>query len=173
MHNKTYMRSKIPLPLVLLFILNLLVVITLEILLLYPAPVPLTAEALASHSSTYAGCTITASADMGKLYCYLVETADGQIHLVPTHGHGLAYKRAKILKKQIAIIPEDPESTIPVKTGLHTSLVTVRTEPLSSTPYLEIDFYGSGGQSAVTIYMVIAAVLEALELSLWHLLTKQ
>lgn len=171
MNTDKYRRSKLPVSLVLLFLLNLLVVIALEILLLYPAPFPVTPEALAEFDSRYAGCTITQEAEQGGLYCCLAETADGEIHMIPARSHGLAYNRAKLLKKYITVIPEGQETTIPIRIGVHTSNVTVSAEPLSS---IAIDYYGSTNIcTAATLYMVIAAVLEGLELALFHLLRRE
>lgn len=147
-----------------------MVVIALELLLLYPVPVPLTEEALAQYDSDYEGCTILYTADRGKLSCHLVQTTDGELHMVPTHGHSLAYKRAKVLKKYIAAVPENEDITLPVKVGLHTSNVTIGTEAQSGSRYFTIDYYGSSTQNTTTLYMVIAAVLEAMELAVFHLI---
>lgn len=170
MHNDKYYRSKIPVSLVLLYLLNLLVVIALELLVLYPVPVPLTEQALAEYDRRYEGSTILYTADRGKLSCHLVETADGELLMVPTHSHSLTYKRAKVLRKYIVSIPEDEEITVPVKVGLHTSNVTVGTEALTGNRCITIDYYGSSIRNATTLYMVIAAALEAMELAIFHLI---
>lgn len=180
MHRDSYWRSKIPVPLVLLYLLNLVLVLALEVLLLYPCPTEMTPEELAQFDSTFEGCTIVQSYNRVKLNCYLVETADGGIYLIPTHSHGIFSSRARIYKKHITPIPADGEITIPIRIGVHTSNVTVSRSPL---PYMEnqepsdlsisIDYYGGSTQAAATVYMVIAAVLEGLELALWYLITKQ
>ncbi len=174
-------KAKVPVFLVLLFVVNLLVVMALEILLFYPAPFPLTAEALAEFDSRYEGCTITQEAEQGKLYCCLVETADSETHMIPAHGHSLAFKRAKILKKYITVIPKDQEVTIPVRIGVHTSNVSLSRSHIpyfenreSSDLYLSIDFYGgTNDRATTTIYMVIAAVLEGMELALFQLIRRE
>ncbi|MBQ2854348.1 MAG: hypothetical protein IJE81_02620 [Oscillospiraceae bacterium] len=174
-------KAKVPVFLVLLFAINLLVVIALEILLFYPVSLPLTEEALAESDSRYESCTITRETERSGLHCFLVKTADGETHMIPLRSHGLAYSRAKLLKKYITHIPEDQEITIPVKIGVHTSHVLVTPEPL---PYMEdqepaelyiaIDYYGSTNlRTTTTLYMVIAAVLEGLELALFQLIRRE
>lgn len=177
-----YWRSKIPLPLVLLFLVNFFVVIALEVLLLYRTPLPLTEESLAKFDSTYTGCTILQEHRRNQLWCYLVETQSGDVHLIPAKSNGLFLSKGRIYGKQIIPVPEDiSETNYNIKIGIRTSTVTVSPEPI---PYMEnqqpgelflaISYAATGDyRGTITIYIAIAAILEVLELALWHLLTRQ
>ena len=181
MDRNKYRNSKIPASLALLFALNIFLVIALEILLLYPHPAELTEEYLAGYDAGYQNCTIITSQETGTLRCYLVKTESGAYSMIPTQHHGLFTGKAKIYEKQITTVsPDAAETEITVKTGVHSSLVTVRQEPLEGygtetfERYLYILYHASGNMSGtMTLYMVIAAILEGLELAIWHLVRQQ
>ena len=178
MHKDKYWRSKIPVGLALLFVANLFLVIAIEVLAFYPHPAAITEKDFASVDSIYENCTIVDRDDRTQFQCYLVKTTDDQLHVIPVKVHGLIYSRATIIEKQITLVSPDIDSTeIIVKNGIHSVTVGVSREPFPGMEqeqhemYLEIIYHGGGSASMVTsLYMVIAAILEALELALWQLL---
>lgn len=181
MHNDKYYRSKIPLPLILLFLVNLFLVIAVEVLLIYRYPAALTPEALQAYDRTYENCTIMDQDDAGALCCCLIKTTSGEFYMVPLRRHSLVWDRARILTSQITPIPADVDTlNLTIKNGIHSSSVTISREPMPGTGtdthelYLNITFVGGGGSRAgATLYMVLSALLEGLELSLLHLIKKQ
>ena len=179
MSRDTYYRSKIPVKLVLLFLANLLLVIALEILLLYKAPVPLTPDALAAFDPAYENCTILQEHQRGHLWCYLVETEAGETRLIPMKAHGLVFTRGRIYEDQIVTIPENvQETTYNMKIGIHTSTVTVSSEPLpwmepqeSQDLYMGISYAASSNASETgVLYFILGAVLTFLELAVIQLI---
>lgn len=180
MDRNKYWSSKVPVPLALLFVVNVFLVMALEILLFYRYPADLTAADLAAMNPAYENCTIIASDDVGTFRCWLVKLESGDYAMVPARQHGLASSRAKVYKNQItSVSAETEEVEITVRTGVHSSLVSVSRHPNpydveSLERYLYILYHGaSGGQGALALYMLIAAVLEGMELSIWHLIRQQ
>lgn len=179
MHRNKYWQSKIPVRLVLLYAANLILVILLEILLVYPLSKPLTEANFASIDSCFKNCTIITTDETNGLTVYLIETADGQQHIIPTRQHSIAYNRCRIYDKQIQSVPEaDGSHTVTVRIGLRNIPITVIREQwqVSEDEYttietVSIDSYTSSSyRSTGTLYMVIAAVLEFIELAIWQLL---
>lgn len=169
MQNDKYWRSKVPVHLALLFVVNVFLVMALEILLFYRYPADLTEADFAGLDSAYQNCAIVASDDVSTFRCWLIKTEAGDYAVVPAQQHGILTGKAKILKSQIQILPADTEETVlSIRRGVHTTSVIARLKPL---PGLNIDYFGFGsGKGAATLYMVIAAILEFLELAVWELI---
>ena len=179
MHNNKYWQSKIPVKLALLYAANLILVILLEILLIYPLSKPLTEANFANMDSRFENCTIITEDETNGLAAYLVEAADGQQYIIPTRQHSIAYNRCRVYNKRIQPIPEgDGSHTVTVRIGLRNIPVTVIREQwqVSQDEYttietLSIDSYVSSSyKSTSTLYMIISAVLEFIELAIWQLL---
>ena len=177
--NKSkHMQSKIPLPLVFLFLVNVFVVMAVELLVFYPHPAALTESWLEEYDSAYSNCTIVTNSEAGDFRCWLVKPESGDYVMIPTKYHALFSNRAKIYTDQITSISADTEEQeITVKTGIHSSLVTVRQTPVEGLGtenlerYLYILYHSSGNMRGMTtLYMVIAAILEGLELAIWQLI---
>ena len=180
MNRNKYWSSKVPVPLALLYVINVFLVMALELLLFYPHPSVLTEAYLADFDSAYENCTIVTSDDVETFRCYLVKMASGDYSMIPTQQHGLISSRAKVYKNQITPVSADTEDVeITVRTGVHSSLVAVSQNPRpgygveTSERYLYILYRGTGsGSGTMTLYMLIAAILEGIELAIWHLITR-
>lgn len=170
MSREQHYMSKVPPKLILLFLVNLILIIGLEVLLIYRYPAKLDTQTLASFDDSYEDCTILQAHQRGYLWCYLVQTQEGEIRLIPVRTHSIFFNRGRIYDDQIVTISEDIQETVfPVKLGLHTSTVTVSSEPMPnmltqepSDLYMAISSAASG--DAATVYMLLAAVLELAEL---------
>lgn len=160
MHNEKYWNSKIPVVYALLFVLNVALIVLFEILVLYTLPQDLTPEILAQENPAYENCRILSRERADIVTCYLVELENGDLELVTTRQHNFLYMRCRLLEKQTAPIPAQGQTTVQVKLGIHTVPVTVengsRIEPFS--------FVSTRSRNAPTMYMVLGAVLELMEL---------
>ena len=171
MRQEKYWASRVPLPLALLFVLNVFLIVAFQLLFLYRYPAQPDATALARYDTVYDGCTIAGSDSVSGLNASLVETADGQTHLVVTKAHDVAYGRGKILYAEPVEEPQSGEQAVFVKNGIHTS--EIRIAPVPGGTSVSIQYGYSGGLKEITaLYMLLAAVLEALELLVIHFIRK-
>lgn len=167
MQNEKYWHSKIPLSLALLFLVNVFLIVGAELLFFYRYPAQPDAYTLAKFDSVYEGSTILHSDSISYLTASLVETADGQTHLVVIRSHGVAYGRGKIIYSEPVEITNS-EQTVYVKNGIHTSEIRITGGDTVTIHY----GYSGGVKEATTRYMFLGAVLEALELLVWHFIKK-
>ena len=169
MHTREkYWASKVPLPLALLFLINVFLVVGLELLFVYKQPAIPESTDLAKYSTVYEDCNVVNQDSQNRLTASLVETADGQTHLVVTKGHSLALSQGNIIFAQPVAMEDSGEITVNIKNGVHTSTVTIRKIPTDLLA-VTIEYSASGGVKEVTAwYMFLAAVLEALELLVIH-----
>lgn len=165
--HEAYLRSKIPVGLVLLFLLNAVLIVALEVMFFYRLPANLNETDLSAMDSGYQGCRIRSEDRANSLSCYLVECSDGSLHLVSTKNHGLFFNRARKIGDSPISVSEGER--IPVKVGIRTAEVTYHDSNLITI----FHYNGSSFQGIGTIYMVLAAILEALELFLYQLLKGQ
>lgn len=168
MQNEKYWSSRIPVVYALLFVLNAAIVVLIEVLFLYTLPQELTPEDLAEKNPAYEGCVFLASESSNEMTCYLVKTQSGETHLVTTQRHRVLFMRSRLLKSQTAIIPEESRITVNVKIGIHTVPVTVENASFSES----FHFNGGDSKAVTTWYLVLGAVLEALELMAYHFIRK-
>lgn len=168
--QEKYWASKVPLPLALLFVLNVFLVVVFQLLFFYRYPAQPDAAALAKYNSLYSDCTILNSDSISGLTASLVETDDGNIHLVVTKSHGVAYGRGRILYAEPLEMPDTAEQIVYVKNGIHTSeIVITNIVPGDQTVTIRYG-YSDGFRSSAIWYIAIAAILEALELMVLHLI---
>lgn len=162
--HEAYMRSKIPVGLILLFLLNVMLIIALEVMFFYQLPARIDETALAAMNPQYHSCMIRSEDHANSLSCYLVEQEDGSLHLVSTRKHGLFFTRAKKIDDTPVSVSEGER--IPVKIGVHTAEITYHNRNTITIFHYTED----GFRSAGTLYMVLGAILEGLELALYQLL---
>lgn len=170
MWKEKYLSSKIPLFLVLLYVLNLVILICAQVLLLYRFPAQPDADALARYDSVYEHSSVFNQDSRNHLTATLVYTYDGQPHLIVTKAHPIAYGRGKIIYAQALEIPETGKLTVTVKNGIHSSEILVQKVPDN---FLSVSFQyaASGGiREYATVYMLLTALLEGLELVVWNLI---
>lgn len=169
MHTREkYWASKVPLSLALLFLVNVFLVIGLELLFVYKYPAKPEEADLAQYDSVYEGSDVFIRDDHYDLIASLANTADGNTHLVVTKTHPIFYSRGKIVYAQPVEMPEVGEVLLRVKTGIHTSEIEIKDIP---TGVWSVNvLYGNTGniRGITTYYMVLAALLEALELMVLH-----
>lgn len=172
MHQKKYWASKVPLSLALLFLVNVILIAAIQILAFYRYPAQPDPASLARYDPVYEDCRILIGDSVNYLNASLAETNHGQIHLVVTKAHTIAYGRGKILYAEPVEIPSTGEQTVYVKNGIHTSEIAVG-NTVDGFPHVTIR-YGYGGtiKELSVLYMALAAVLEALELIVFHLIRK-
>ena len=172
MHREKYWSSKVPLPLALLFVLNVLLIFAAEVLFLYTFPAQPGAEDLAKYDPVYKGSRVLISDERSYLGASLVEASDGQTHLVVTRYHSIAYNRCRILYAEPVEIPASGEQTVSVKNGIHTSEIGIG-NTVADYPFVAIRYSNTGTiREQSVIYMLLAAVLEALELAVFYLIQK-
>ena len=161
-----------PLSLALLFLLNVLIIAAGQILIFYRSPAQPDAASLASYDPVYEGSNVLISDKSGYLTAALVETSDKQIHLVVTKIHSLAYNRGRILYAEPVELPVSGEISVSVKNGVHTSRILAG-NTAADFPYVTIEYGYSGTiREQSVLYLILAAVLEALELMAFHLIRK-
>ena len=168
MHRQKYYRAKIPLSLVLLFLANVFLVMALELMFVYKYPATVDEATLGKYDSAWVGSTILSQDSYSSsLDVSLVELPDGSRILLTTKPHGIAYGRAKLTDVQNVELTEE-EQVFYIRNGIHTSEIAVTG---GDTVTLR---YGHGGtlSEKTTIYMVLAAVLETMELGLYQLIKK-
>jgi len=166
MHREKYWRSKIPLSLALLFLLNVFLIMAVELLVFYPHPSELDAAMLENYDPAYADVRILSMDDSSYLVAHLVQTPEDSRHLVVTKRHPFIYSRAKIIHAEPLPSDESSEQVIYVKNGIHTSEIAVTGGNMVTMRY----GYGGGIREITTLYLVLGAVLEGLELLIWHLI---
>lgn len=169
MHTREkYWASRVPLPLALLFLLNMFLVMGAELLFFYKYPSKPEGADLAKYSTVYEGSDVFIQDDHYDLIASLANTADSQTHLVLTKTHPLVYSRSKIVYAQPVEMPEAGEVLLRVKTGVHISEIEIKDIP-SGVWSVNILFGNTGNIREITAwYMVLAALLEALELMIFH-----
>ena len=97
MHTREkYWASKVPVSLALLFLLNVFLVMGGELLFFYKYPSKPEGADLAKYDTVYEGSDVFIRDDHYSLIASLVNTADGQTHLVVTQPHTLVYSRSKM-----------------------------------------------------------------------------
>ena len=166
--QEKYWASKIPVCLVLLFLLNVFLVMGMELLLFYKYPSLPEGTDLANYDSVYADSDVFIRDDHYNLIASLANTADGQTHLIVTKRHPLVSTRGRIVYAEPVEMPESGEVLLYVKAGIRTTEIEIRDIP-SGVWSVNIRFASSGNVREISvIYMVIAAVLEALELMVIH-----
>ena len=172
MHQEKYWASKVPLSLALLFVLNILLVVAAELLFVYRYPAQPDAASLEKYGSAYEECRILNKDSVNYLTASLVQTHDGQMHLVVTKAHEVAFGRGKILYAEPVEIPDKEEIAVFVKNGIHTSEIRIQAIP-SGVPAVTVHYGYSGGiREASALYMLLAASLEAIELLVLHLIKR-
>jgi len=149
-----------------LFLLNVFLIVAAELLLFYPHPSKLDAAVLENYDPAYADCRILSIDDPSYLVAYLVQPSDDSRHLIVTKRHPFIYSRAKIVHAEPIPSDESGEQVIYVKNGIHISEITVTG---GDTVTIRYD-YGGGIKEITTLYLVLGAVLEGLELLIWHLI---
>lgn len=170
MHREKYWSSKAPLPLALLFLFNVFLVAAVQILAFYPYPAQPDATSLEKYDPVYEECRILIGDSVNYLTATLAETKDGQTHLVVTKAHAVAYGRGKIIYAKPVEIPASGECVISVKNGIHTNEIRIKVIP-TGEPTVTISYGYSGGiREAAPLFMLLAALLEALELIVFHLI---
>lgn len=172
MHREKYWASKVPLPLALLFLVNVFLIVGAELLFFYKYPAKPEGADLAKYNAVYEDSDVFIRDDHYSLIASLANTNDGQTHLVVTKTHPLFYSRGKIVYAQPVEMPEAGEVLLRVKTGIHTSEIEIKDIP---TGVWSVNvLYGNTGnvREITVIYMVLAAVLEALELLVIHFIRK-
>lgn len=165
MHTREkYWASKVPLPLALLFLLNVFLIVAVELLFIYKYPAQPDAAALARYDGVYEGSSVIIGDSIAGLSASTVETADGQTHLVVTKAHSLVIGRGKVIYAEPVQMPESGELTVSVKNGIHTSQIELKDIPSGAWAATIHYAYSGGIKEATAFYMILAAVLEGLEL---------
>ena len=172
MHREKYWSSKVPLPLALLFLFNVFLVAAVQILAFYPYPAQPDAASLEKYGSAYEECRILNKDSVNYLTASLVQTHDGQIHLVVTKAHEVAFGRGRILYAEPVEIPDKEEIAVFVINVIHTSEIRIQAIP-SDVPAVTIHYGYSGGiRETSVLYLLLAASLEAIELMVLHLIKR-
>ena len=164
MHREKYWRSKIPLAL--LFLLNIFLIMTVELLAFYPHPSKLNTAMLENYDPACADCTILSSDTSGYLESYLAQASDGSVHLIVIKSHPVFLKRAKMLHAAPVTVDDSGEQPVYVKNGIHTSEIVITGGNTVTIRY----GYDGTLQEMTTLYLVLGAALEGLELLIWHLI---
>lgn len=172
MYREKYWSSKVPLGLALLFVLNILFVLAAELLFVYKYPARQDAAALARFDSAYESSTVFAQDSRNRLTAALVYTYNDQPHLVVTRAHLIASGRGRIIYAQPVELPESGALTVSVKNGIHTSEILVQ-KATDDSLSVAFEYAASGGiREYAAIYMLLAALLEGLELLIANLIKR-
>lgn len=176
-------RAGVPFYYPLVFFLNIALIIALEILLIYKHPLPLTEKILSQQLTVYENATIRRSTDKTFISWYLVETENGEYHVVPVRRHDLFFNRCKLLDDQIITIPDDTaEMEVTTKAGILSATVLVGREvPLKygeePTGQMELRPKWYGNNSALTFtygfYFLMGLLLSIAEYILYRKLKPQ
>ena len=148
------------------FLLNVFLIMAVELLIFYPHPSELDATMLENHNPAYGDCRILSMDDSSDLVAYLVQTPEDSRHLVVTKRHPFIYSRAKIIHAEPVASDENGEQVIYIKNGIHTSEIAITGRNAVTLRYS----YGGGISEVTTLYLVLGAALEGLELLIWHLI---
>lgn len=145
--------SRIPLKLLLIaaaaFIVNLVLVIGFQLLVQYRYPSPLDAKVLGRMDAAYKECVILGRAEEyanpdRDLTVYLVQTPDGQEHLITVRKHFL-FDRYRIERKACRSL--DPsEETIHIHAGTISFRLNITR---AEAKHPDVQWLGSGGGSAI------------------------
>lgn len=172
MQNEKYWASKIPVSLALLFLVNVFLIVGVELLFFYKHPAQPDEISLAKYDAVYEGCDVFNQDSVNYLTASLVETADRQTHLVVTKAHSVFFGRGKIIHSENIEMPESGELTVYVKNGVHTSEIEIKDIPTGVWAVTIHYGYSGGIKEATSWYMFLGALLEALELLVWHFIKK-
>ena len=172
MHQEKYWASKVPLPLALLFLVNIFVIVGVQLLFFYKFPAQPDETALAKYDAVYEDSDVFIQDSSNDLTASLVKTAGGQTHLVVTKSHNIAFGRGKIIYAEPVEMSESGEVTVYVKNGVHTSEIVIKDIPTGVWSVTIQYSYSGGIREATAFYMVLAAVLEALELIILHFIKR-
>ena len=177
-YEDVHRRAGVPFYYPLVLILNVALIIALELLLIYKHPFPLTQELLAKELPAYENAAILRSTDKTFIGWTLVETENGEYHVVPIRRHALFFSRCKICDDQIVIVPEDTrEMEITTKAGITGSTVLVGREvapeygqALTGEMEIRPKWYGNSNLPTYTYgyYFLLGLAMSLLEAFLWH-----
>ena len=174
MHTREkYWASKVPVSLALLFLLNVFLVMGGELLFFYKYPSKPEGADLAKYDAVYEGSDVFIQDDHYSHTASLVDTSNGQTHLIVTKRHPLVSTRGRIVYAEPVEMPESGEVLLYVKVGIRTMEIEIKDIP-SGVWSVNILFASSGNVREISVfYMIIAAVLEALELMVVHFIKKR
>lgn len=160
------------------FLLNLALIFALELLLLYRTPLPLTQAALAERDPAYADAVIVNSTQNSTVSWYLVETGDGELHLLPFQRNQINQNRGRLRANQIVTIEADTAYTeVQTKVGIGATTVTIGTEvepwadEVQEHPLKMRSKYAgmiSSGKYTFTFFILLALAMSILESVLWN-----
>ncbi len=159
MHREKYYNSKLPLWVAVLFVVNILLVIGFEVLFIYKYPAELNRHTVGAYNSAWEGSTVQSWDDRNGLHACLAKTPEGDTLLLVSRGHPVFFGRGKLIHEQSIDPSVTQEQTFFVKNGVHTSEIAVTQGNTVSFRYAQ-----GRGREVVTLYMLLAAVLEGLEL---------
>lgn len=159
MHNDKYYRSKIPLRLVLMFLANVIFMVALEILLVYKYPAVADEAVLGKYDPAWVGSPILSSDESSSLNAYLFEAPNGETRLLVVKRHCIFTGRGKILYNEAVACSEEAQ-TISVKNGIHISEIGIENGNTVTIRY----GYSGGIKESTAWYLVLGAVLTALEM---------
>lgn len=167
----------------LVFFLNIALIIGLELLLVYKHPFPLTEEILSQQLPAYENAAIHRSTDKSFIGWYLVETENGEYHVIPVRRHALFFNRCKLCSDQIVVVPGDTaEMEITTKAGITASKVLVGREvspQVGEEPTGDMElrpkWFGNNNAPTYTFgfYFLMGLLLSFLEYFLWSKLKPQ
>lgn len=171
-------RAGIPFHYPLVFFVNIVLIIALELLLVYRQPLPLTQELLARELPVYEDAAILRETDRNLIEWYLVQTGEGEYHVVPVRRHAVFFDRGKICDDQIVTVPPDTgEMEITTRDGVVAFTVLAGREVSPAvgeeiTGEMEIrpKWYGHSNASAFTygFYFLAGLAMSLAEAFLWH-----
>lgn len=161
--QEKYWASKIPVWLVLLFLLNIFLVMGLELLFFYDQPAFLNEGVMQEKEVSWVSGTVLSSDEGQYLNAYLTGDPGGEIRMVVLKRHGIIPSRGKVVYNE-PIPQQSGTQVIPVKVGIRTSEVTVEDSRTVSITFES----AMRAKEGTTVYMVLAALLETLELMVVH-----
>lgn len=167
MHKEKFYSSKTPLPLVILFLVNLFLIVSFQLLFIFKYPAEMDEATLAQVNPDWAGCTILSQDSYSaSLETYLIALPDGSRMLVTTKPHSFILSRMKLVDAQ-SVESKEAEQLFYIKNGVHTSEIAVT----GSNVTIRYG-YGGGINEAMTVYLVLGAALEGLELLVYYFIKK-
>lgn len=168
MHREKYWRSKIPLSLALLFLLNVFLIVAFELLFVYKYPTAIDEAVLGKYDPAWAGSTILSHDDYGSsLDAYLVKMTDGGHFLITSKPHSVFFGRAKLNSAQPVDLNNTGEQLFYVKNGIHTSEIAI-----IEGKVVDIRYGYISTAETTSRYLVLAAVMEGLELLVYYFIKK-
>lgn len=167
----------------LVFFLNIALIIALEVLLVYKHPFPMTEEILSQQLPVYENAAIRRSTDKTFIGWYLLETENGEYHVVPVRRHALFFNRCKLFPEQIVVIPDDTaEMEVTTKDGIVSAIVLVGREvapKYGEEPAGQMELrpkwlaLNNADTFTYGFYFLMGLVLSILEYILWRKLKPQ